>query len=111
MSNPKHPIITFRVNLDNPSTEQIGPNTNARTTDVLHPDMHDSSPDRGYTHSVNHKTQFSSFFPGFLVGENIIKNDDDTITVYGQKATYLKNTYTTGDNPLLSVVTETFESA
>lgn len=104
MSYPTHPVITFRVNLDNPSSEQIGPNTNARSTAVLHPDMHDSDADRGRTNSVNHKTQFSSWLPGFLCSENIVKNDDGTITAYGQKATYLKNTYTTGTNPLLSVV-------
>lgn len=103
MSNPTHPVITFMVNLYN-ATEQIGPNTNARTTGVLHPDMGDNSPDRGRTSSAVHQTQFSSFIPGFLAGENIVKNDDGTFTAYGVKASYLKNTYTTGTNPLLSVV-------
>jgi hypothetical protein len=103
MSNPTHPVIVFMVNLYNTS-EQIGPITNSRTTAILHPDMCDNSPDRGRTASAVHQTQFSSFVPGFLAGENIVKNDDGTFTAYGVKATYLKNTYTTGNNPILSVV-------
>ncbi len=106
MSNPTHPVITFTVNLDNNSTEQIGPNTNARNTGVLHPDMHDTSADRGKTNKAEHKNQFTTFIPGFLCGENVVKNDDGTFTVYGQKATYIKNTYTTGTNPLLTVTSE-----
>ncbi len=106
MSNPTHPVITFTVNLDNAATEQMGPNTNAIHTAVLHPDMHDTSADRGTANKVQHKTQFTTLMPGFLCGENIVKNDDGTFTAYGQKATYLKNTYTTGRNPLLTVTTE-----
>ena len=106
MANPTHPVITFTVNLNNASAEQIGPNTNAITTGVLHPDMHDTSADRGRLHSGYHKDQFTTFIPGLLSGENVVKNDDGTITAYGMKATYLKNTYTTGSNPLLTITSE-----
>lgn len=104
MSNPKHPAITFKVNLDTATSELIGPNTNSSRTGVLHPDMFDDSPDRGNINKAVHKNYATTFIPGFLCGENVIKNDDDTFTVYGMKAVYIKNTYTTGVNPILSVV-------
>jgi len=105
-----HPIITFKVSLDRLRDEQIGPNTNAKSVNLLHPDLHDE-PDRGRVNSVNHDTQKISWLPGFLAAENIFENDDGTFTAHGQKATYLLNTYTTGANPLLEVTSNTFASA
>ena len=110
MSNPKHPIVTFTVNLDRLRNEKIGPNTNQANVNLLHPDMHDNSPDRGRTNSNQHTVQKSTWLPGFLCGENIIQNDDGTITAYGMKAQYLRETYATGDAPLLTVVSTTSES-
>lgn len=104
MSNPTHPVITFSVNLDLNQSEPFGPKTNLSTVAILHPDMHDTSADRGRTNKGYHKDQITTFIPGILCGENVVKNDDGTFTAYGQKATYIKNTYTTGTNPLLSVV-------
>ena len=110
-SDIKHPIITFQVNLDRPRNEQIGPNTNSKDTNLLHPDLHDNSPDRGRINSVNHDTQKISWMPGFLAGENIFLNDNGSITAFGRKATYLKDTYTTGPDPLLTILSNTFASA
>lgn len=111
MSNPKHPIITFQVNLNRNKQESIGPKTNSVNTAVLHPDRHDSDQDRAILAEVQHDKQKSTYIPGFLAGENIVANDDGTITAYGLKAKYLLDTYTTGDNPILTVVSNTFESA
>lgn len=104
MSNPLTPIITFSVNLDRAGSENVGPVTNPNNTAVLHPDRHDNDQDRGYSNEVQHDANKSTFIPGFLTGENVVKNDDGTITAYGMKAKYLQDTYTTGDNPILSVV-------
>lgn len=106
-----HPIITFSVNLERPTDELVGPKTNQKSVNLLHPDMHDSSPDRGRTNAAQHDVQRISWLPGFLAAENLTLEDDDTIVAYGQKATYLKKTYTTGTNPRLTVVTETYASA
>lgn len=110
MSNPKAPIITFSVLLDRNRQESVGPVTNPNNTAILHPDRHDNDQDRGYANEVQHDSLKSTYMPGFLAGENVVLNNDGTITAYGLKAQYLKNTYTTGSNPLLEVVSITSES-
>ena len=111
-TNIKHPIIVFKVLMNRKNEETIGPVTNARTGTVLHPDMHDNDPDRGRTNAAVHENQFSPLLPGFLRGQNIVRNDDNTITAYGQVATYLKTQYADIDNPLLEVQNaEPFTSA
>lgn len=104
--NIKHPIYTFRVVLDRLRNENVGPNTNSRSVNLLHPDMYDSSANRGRTNSANHQTQFSSFFPGLTGSENIRQNDDGTFTAYGSKAAYLKKTYVDIANPLLEITND-----
>jgi len=100
-SNIKHPIYTFKVLLTRPSAEKFGTITNQSVGDVLHPDLHDNSPDRGRTNSANHETQYHQFIPGFLRGSNIVRNDDGTFTAYGAQGTYLKEQYADIENPLL----------
>jgi hypothetical protein len=103
-TNIKHPIITFQVLMNRRTQETIGPITNSKETAILHPDMHDNSPDRGRTNAAVHQTQFSPYIPGYLRGQNIVRNDDGTITAYGQLATYLKTQYADIDNPMLLVI-------
>lgn len=105
-SNIKHPIYTFTVNLDRLKSESVGPNTNLRSGTVLHPDMHDNDVDRGRSNIVNHQTGNISWLPGFLMGENIVINDNGTITAYGQKALYLKREYADIENPLLTLTND-----
>lgn len=102
-SNIKHPIISFKVIVKRQIEGTNGPITNSNTGTVLHPDMHDSDADRGRTASNNHENNFSTIIPGFLAGSNIVRNDDDTFTAYGQKALYLKKEYADIANPLLEV--------
>lgn len=102
-TNIKHPIITFRVLMKRQLEESIGPVTNTRTGTVLHPDMHDSDEDRGRANVARHETQFSPLIPGFLCGQNIVRNDDGTFTAYGEQAVYLKTNYADIANPLLEV--------
>lgn len=111
-SNIKHPIYTFTVNLDRLLSEKIGPNTNLRDTSILHPDMYTGSADLGRSSSMNHANGNSSLLPGFLRGENIIVNNDGTITAYGNKALYLKKTFADVANPCLTVTsTRTYADA
>ena len=98
-----HPIYSFTVNLDRLRNEKFGPNTNQSNVSVLHPDMYDSSADRGRTNAAQHQANFTSLIPGFLLGENVIIHDNGTITAYGQKAVYLKKTYADVENPLLTL--------
>lgn len=105
-SGIKHPIYTFRVNLDWQKSELIGPNTNQRDVTVLHPDRYTQSPDYGRGLINDHFTGRVTWLPGFLQGENIDINDDGTITAYGQKAVYLYQNYTTGTNPLLTLTND-----
>ena len=110
MAEPKHPIITFSVNLGRFSEEKVGPITNSRNVNLLHPDMHDNDQDRGRTNSANHATQFSSHIPGLTAGENRKLSDDGSFTAYGLRADYLRRTLTTGDNPYLTATSITSES-
>lgn len=105
-TNIKHPIITFRVIMNRRAQETIGPLTNARTGDVLHPEMHQTSPDDGRTMAAQTEASFKPFIPGFLRGSNITLNDDDTFTAYGQQAVYLKTQYADIANPLLEVTND-----
>jgi len=111
MSNPKVPIITFTVNLTRPMSEKVNPVTNSNsTTAVLHPDRFQSDQDVAIASAAQHDALKSTWLPGFLAGENIVQNNDGSITAYGMKAVYLKDTYATGDNPVLTVVSITSES-
>jgi len=102
-SDIKHPIYTFKVLMKRVRDEKIGPITNSRDVNLLHPDMHVNSPDEGRANEANHETQFRPFIPGFLRGQNITRNDDGTFTAYGQLGTYLKTQYADIDNPLLEL--------
>lgn len=106
----KHPIITFKVKLDRRLKEQLGPNTNARVGDVLHPDRHDNSQDRAITNQAQHQAQFISWLSGKLAGENINQADEVTIVAYGMKAIHLKQQYVDVEFPLLEQVSYTFAS-
>ena len=105
-NNIKHPIITFRVSMARRAEETVGPITNARTGNVLHPDMYNSSSDSGRTNAAQHESQFQPYIPGFLNGSNIVRNNDGTFTAYGQQAYYLKKQYADIDNPLLIVTND-----
>lgn len=97
----KHPIYTFTVQLDRLKNEAVGPNTNQRSVNLLHPDMSNQSPDYGRTLLSNHDAVAkASWLPGFL-RQNVVINDNGTITAYGQNAVYLKKTYADIANPLL----------
>lgn len=102
-SNIKHPIYTFRVNLDRLTSETIGPNTNSRSVNILHPDMYSNSPDSGRTSAAQHQTGNVSWLPCLFPGMNIDINDNGTITAYGMQAAYLKKTYADVADPLLTI--------
>jgi hypothetical protein len=99
----KHPIYTFKVNLDLQRSESIGPNTNQRDVNLLHPDQHQTSPDLGRSQNTVRRLQNISWLPGMLAAGNVYINDDGTITAYGQAGQYLRENFTTGTYPLLTL--------
>jgi hypothetical protein len=104
--NMTHPVYSFVVNLDLTTTEVIGPVTNQLTVTVLHPDMYQSSPDLGAAQRAVRTLQRYSWFPGLLASGNLDIKDDGTITAWGAQGKYLKDTYTTGVNPLLTLTND-----
>lgn len=96
MAEP-HPTLTFRVKLDLNNTEAIGPKTNLVNPHMLHPSAHQDSPDLGRTEKSNFKTTRSTWLEGLIPGGSHRQlKDDDTFTVSGQKALYLRNHYVSG---------------
>jgi len=107
MSNPQHPIITFQVNLEIQSTEKVGPNTNLVNPHMLNPFRYQNDQDNAVTEQSNLKNTIGLWLPGLLGGENLagtmgvvnkrdLLHHGDQFTLYGQKATYVANTYTNG---------------
>jgi hypothetical protein len=90
MKTPVKNISCYPVRLNE---ESIGPLTNLKTGTVLHPDMYDSSPDRGRVNAAQHEKQMSSWIPGELAGSNMVQKGDDTtrtVEVQGEQATYME---------------------
>jgi hypothetical protein len=100
--------LTFRVNLELPSSEQIGTLQGNRSVNVLHPDMHQTSPDNGRIEKSNRASTRSTWLPCKLAGENRELKHGDTFTAYGEKAIYLRNMYVSGycacDRAFLEIV-------
>ena len=94
MSEPTHPIYTFRANLQT-----------LNFLNNLQPDLHNSDPDLGRESADNHKTSRSTWLPGLTAGENRVLKHDGELTVNGLRAKYLKDTFTTGEDPILEIVT------
>ena len=106
--NPS-PAITFEANLELLSNEAIGPNTSQVETHVLHPDMHDESPDRGNTNRANHKNNRSTYTVSLNAGGGVrVLKHGDQFVEYGQKAIYLRDHYGVGyapaDRAILTIV-------
>lgn len=103
-SSIKHPVYTFQVNINLNSNEAIGPVTNQSFVSVLHPDLYQSSPDLGRAQKVVRHLQNTTWFATEHAAGNIEIKDNGTIVVYGSHGTYLKNTFTVGNNPLLTLI-------
>lgn len=115
-ANQTHPIITFQLAVQNRLSEKFGPNTNSQNVAILHPDRYGNT---GYLQDVPQQLRLllqdyfrTTWLPGMTGGENIEKNmlmstDDITFTLTGSKALYVKNMYATGDDAVLTVVSET----
>src|ERR1700742_4061832 len=100
-TNIKHPIITFRLNLD------------SDLITLLHPARHQTDQDRAQAEATQFNKLHTSYLPGKLRNENIEHNSDGTytFTACGLQAKYYVDTYTTGSKPLLTIVTNTYASA
>lgn len=105
-SNIKHPYYTFTVNLGIGITEAVGPNTNQKNGTVLHPDQCQTSPDLGRSQRTARFIQNLSWFPAINQSGNLEINNNGTITVYGMQGKYLKDNFTTGSNPLLTLTSQ-----
>lgn len=101
--------LTFRVNLELLSAEQIGVLDGNRSVNMLHPDRHQSDQDNAVSEQANRKNTRSTWIPGQLVGENRALTHGDTFTAYGEKAVYIRDMYASGyataaDRTFLEVV-------
>jgi hypothetical protein len=89
------PTITFRVNLEtlNRTSSLLPYNTQLQGNETV-------------SEADNMKATRSSWLASLLAGtEHVFHKDNETFTVYGQKAQYLKNLYVTGSpDDVLSVV-------
>lgn len=92
MANPS-PTIVFEINLQTVNrfswslpynTQPVGNETEAEAD--------------------NFKFTRSTWIPTLNTAPNIAKKEAVQFTMYGMEAVYLKNTYTTGDDPVLRVV-------
>ncbi len=99
MSDVVHPSFTFTVNLELLNEEQIGPNTNAISTGILHPSRHQDDQDNALVEKSNFKNTRSTWIPGKLAGENRVLKHGDTFTLTGQKALYIRDLYGIGFAP------------
>jgi len=92
-----HPVIVFQVNLE--TLDRQGHLTPSRT---------ETTGNETVAEANNMKNTRSTWTPGFLTGENLNLRHGDQFTLKGQKATYVKNLYVTGDvDSLLSIISET----
>lgn len=105
MSEPSSPVIVFEVDLSLDDNIVVGPLTNERTTGILHADRFQSNADTAISAIDGRKNFRSTWIPGLANG-NVAKKHGDRFTAYGQKAVYLKNTYTTGANPILKIISQ-----
>lgn len=80
----------------------------------MHPDRHQTDQNVAQEQSAHRSTLRNTYIPGALSGENIEMKHDGTFVAYGMKAKYIKDLYATdrpGQKAILTVVSETFESA
>jgi hypothetical protein len=93
--------INFQVDLSIASNETVGPVTNSRNVGMLHPDMHQSSPDNGVVEKARRVTNQTAvtWIPGLLGASNRELKHGDTFTEYGLKAIYLRDMYGIGYAP------------
>ena len=98
MSEPAHPSISFRVNLELHRTEAVGPKTNLVNPHILHPSAHQDSPDIGRAEQNNFKLTRSVWLESSVAGGRIrnLKHGDE-FTVNGMKALYLRDHYVAGE--------------
>lgn len=85
------PTITFRVKL---TPDLIG---------LSHPARNQNNQDQAIIDQNTFTASISTWIPD-LARANYVKHDGDTFSVSGQNATYIKNTYATGANAILEVV-------
>lgn len=101
-----HPTIVFRVKLDPFMTETTGPLTNTKTIAPLPSERYQSDNDQAITDLANRKTVRSTWLPGRLGASNIKLKNDNTFTLVGEDAVYVKNNYATGSEAYLDIVSE-----
>lgn len=95
-SQPAHPTIVFRVNLETLNRNGWLPPNRTSTTG-----------DETIAEADSQKNARSTFIPGLTGGENRIYSHNEQFTVKGAKAAYLKRLHVTGSvDDLLVVVSE-----
>ncbi len=92
MANPS-PTIVFTVNLNLLMNEENGSLNSVTSQGVLHPDRHQSDQDNALVEMAQRKNLRT-----VKIGNRDYKHGD-TITEYGMKAVYLRDTYGIGYAP------------
>lgn len=94
------PVVYILPVLDMLEEETIGPKTNSRTTRVLHPDMYQTSPDRGRDELANRPNLKSLWMPdknlNNIVRKPVHVNDTDYMALHpieGQNGLYVLKQY------------------
>lgn len=107
MTNP-HPAITFEVNLKLNSAEAVGPKSNSKDVNILHPDRHSEDQDAAVTKIENRKNNRSTWvpnginisgIPASVLGPNRALKHGDQFTLYGMQALYVRDMYAEGYAP------------
>lgn len=115
-----NPVINATAHIDTLNQEKIGPKTNSRTVRLLHPDMHQTSPDRGRTEIANRPTLKSIWLPDKKLNNINLKNSQAlSNALEGENGQYVKERYAktvnneateTSEEDQLLDVTETSET-
>lgn len=58
-----NPLVVAFANLELKTEEAVGPKTNSRNVKMLHPDMHQTSPDQGRVELTNRHHTVSTWLP------------------------------------------------
>lgn len=94
------PVVYILPVFDMMTEETIGPKTNSRTVKIFHPDMSQTSPDRGRTELANRPNLKSFWLPGKNLNNIVRKaehiNDNEFMSLHpidGQNGLYVLKQY------------------
>ena len=89
-----NPVINATANVGISNQEDIGPKTNSKSVRMLHPDMHQTSPDRGRDELAAHAKLKSVWLPDKKLNNIELKNNQALRNpLEGENGQYVKERY------------------